>query len=126
MSQFISNSTWSSGQVDILTYKLEELLGTKMRALYQRRKGRDLYDLHMVLTKFAELKIDDIVHSFLHYMSHAEQSVTKKEFLDNMAKKLQNKKFLEDMLPLLPQGSQSFDPESAYEYIKKNLLEKLP
>jgi len=29
---------------------LEELLGTKLRALYQRRKGRDLFDLAVALT----------------------------------------------------------------------------
>ena len=29
----------------IQTYQLDELLGTKVRALYQRKKGRDLFDL---------------------------------------------------------------------------------
>ena len=42
---FSFNNRWVSGSCNITTYKLEELLGTKMRALYQRKKGRDLFDL---------------------------------------------------------------------------------
>lgn len=38
-------SRWWSGGADVLTCQLEDLLGTKLRALYQRRKGRDLFDL---------------------------------------------------------------------------------
>ena len=37
---------WFSGECSLTGYELEELLGTKMRALYQRRKGRDLFDLY--------------------------------------------------------------------------------
>ena len=37
---------WFSGNCNIPTYELEELLGTKLRALYQRRKSRDLFDLY--------------------------------------------------------------------------------
>ena len=33
-----------SGKCEITTYSLNELLGTKLRALYQRKKGRDLFD----------------------------------------------------------------------------------
>lgn len=36
----VSNS-WYTGDCEITTYRLNELLGTKLRALYQRRKGRD-------------------------------------------------------------------------------------
>lgn len=36
---------WFTGNAEVVTYELDELLGTKMRAMYQRRKGRDLFDL---------------------------------------------------------------------------------
>src|SRR5579872_123477 len=39
------DSRWFSGQANIRSYQLEELMGTKLRALYQRSKGRDLFDL---------------------------------------------------------------------------------
>jgi len=48
---FNLESSWFTGSCNITTYKLEELLGTKLRAMYQRRKGRDLYDLYRVLTQ---------------------------------------------------------------------------
>jgi predicted nucleotidyltransferase component of viral defense system len=34
---------WFSGECWLTGYELEELLGTKLRALYQRRKGRKLF-----------------------------------------------------------------------------------
>lgn len=42
---FSIQSPWFEGQAEIRTYALDELLATKLRALYQRRKGRDLFDL---------------------------------------------------------------------------------
>lgn len=44
-------SPWFHGEALLLTYCAEELLGTKMRALYQRKKGRDLFDLSESLTR---------------------------------------------------------------------------
>ena len=41
--------TTSPGAADIETYELDELLGTKLRALSQRKKGRDLFDLVLAL-----------------------------------------------------------------------------
>lgn len=35
---FSVNSPWFSGTAKITSYEIEELLGTKMRALYQRKK----------------------------------------------------------------------------------------
>lgn len=41
---FHVHSRWFKGECAITTFALEELLATKVRALYQRRKGRDLFD----------------------------------------------------------------------------------
>lgn len=46
---FSVHSRWFKGSGEITTYELAELLGTKLRALYQRRKARDLFDLHVAL-----------------------------------------------------------------------------
>ena len=48
---FAVASRWFNGISDITTYDLDELLGTKLRALYQRRKGRDLFDMATALTQ---------------------------------------------------------------------------
>lgn len=37
--QWAVESPWFSGSADLTTYQVEELLGTKLRALYQRKKG---------------------------------------------------------------------------------------
>ncbi len=39
----------------MLTYELAELTGTRLRAVYQRRKGRDLFDLWKILSMHPEL-----------------------------------------------------------------------
>jgi predicted nucleotidyltransferase component of viral defense system len=44
------DTSWWSGEADIPTYETSELLATKLRALYQRSKGRDLFDLWLGLT----------------------------------------------------------------------------
>jgi predicted nucleotidyltransferase component of viral defense system len=46
---FSVSSRWFEGACEIGTYELDELLGTKLRALYQRKKGRDLFDLAIAL-----------------------------------------------------------------------------
>ena len=45
MRPFAVESRWYTGSADVRTFELAEILGTKLRALYQRRKGRDLFDL---------------------------------------------------------------------------------
>ena len=48
---FEMENSWFSGKCEITTYCLNELLGTKLRALYQRKKGRDLFDLYVALSQ---------------------------------------------------------------------------
>jgi predicted nucleotidyltransferase component of viral defense system len=43
--KFDVQSEWFNGSADIITYEIDELMATKLRALYQRRKGRDLFDV---------------------------------------------------------------------------------
>lgn len=42
---FVVDTQWYSGRAGVTTYDPEELLGTKLRALCQRSKGRDLFDV---------------------------------------------------------------------------------
>ena len=46
---FAVSSGWFEGSCTIQSYELDELLGTKLRALYQRKQGRDLFDLERAL-----------------------------------------------------------------------------
>ena len=119
-----SISSWHADDTVIRTYQIEELLGTKLRALYQRRKGRDLYDLYIALTNISKLDLDAILKCFQKYMSHLNHNISKSLFLENLEIKIQKKDFRGDMLPLLPR-QKTFDLDEAYEHVRKHLIEKL-
>jgi predicted nucleotidyltransferase component of viral defense system len=72
-------SNWFSGVCELSTYSLEELLGTKLRALYQRRKGRDLFDLWIGLTD-RHPDNEAIVRIFQRYMDTGGYHVIQEEF----------------------------------------------
>ncbi|MDE6768172.1 MAG: nucleotidyl transferase AbiEii/AbiGii toxin family protein [Muribaculaceae bacterium] len=121
---FEINNSWFSGQCEITTYKLNELLGTKLRALYQRRKGRDLFDLYVALTK-ADVNIDEILRCYNRYMEFSvAQPPTKKQFLLNMEEKMSDEEFLGDTAMLI-RPELNFDAEVAYSLVQKKLLDKL-
>ncbi len=97
---FNVNSRWYNGSCSIKSYELNELLGTKLRALYQRRKGRDLFDLAVALDH-QDANPKRIVEVFYKYMEHGGHAVTRKQFEDNLAAKLKDKNFTSDIGPLL-------------------------
>lgn len=116
-------SDWYTGEALIPSYQLAELLGTKMRALYQRRKGRDLFDMWFALIQ-GNVDPDAVIKAWNFYMEKEDNSVTQKEFLENMEKKIADQDFSRDMEGLLRPGL-SYNIEKAYEYIKTDLLEKI-
>jgi predicted nucleotidyltransferase component of viral defense system len=122
---FESNSSWKPGSAVVKSYAVEELLGTKLRALYQRRKGRDLYDLYTAFTSLAALNSDLILRCFTEYMQREGHVITRQLFLKNMEEKLKNNEFRYDITPLLPQNKAAFNPDEAYELVRTELLEKL-
>jgi predicted nucleotidyltransferase component of viral defense system len=121
---FSSSSSLYPGQTIIQTYYIEELLGTKLRALYQRRKGRDLYDLYISLTTWTSLDCQAIIKCFVYYLKHENHRISQPQFRANLEAKLLNKEFRIDTLPLLPPYI-SFNPDEAYEHVRKHLIEKL-
>ena len=100
---FEVNSRWYKGSCSILSYELSELLGTKLRALYQRKKGRDLFDLALALDDEAA-DPEKIIAAFYTYMEHGEHKVTRKQFQENIAAKLNDRNFASDIGPLLASG----------------------
>lgn len=69
---FAVQSRWFKGNCEITTYTLDELLATKLRALYQRRKGRDLFDLWLGITE-GKANAGKIIHVFKHYMENVSR-----------------------------------------------------
>lgn len=120
---FSVENKWFSGECDILTYQLDELIGTKLRALYQRRKGRDLFDLYKALTTTA-VNDENVIKCYFMYMDFVVGHIpTYKEFISNMEDKMQDDEFLGDTSQLLRCGD-SFMPEEAYLLVKERLIDK--
>lgn len=97
------SNPWFSGSAEVTTYRLSELLGTKLRALYQRKKGRDLFDLAAALDH-PDFDPDLVVLAFEHYMAQGGTPVTRAQFEANMAAKMGDPLFLGDVSSLLRTG----------------------
>jgi predicted nucleotidyltransferase component of viral defense system len=111
-------SPWFEGEAQIRTYSLDELLGTKMRALYQRKKGRDLFDLWRGQTSADATKI---VEAFRRYMEFENHIVNQQDYLANVDQKMSKDIFVQDIHPLLAIGT-NYDPKQAYEIVRRDLL----
>ncbi|MDA3866734.1 MAG: nucleotidyl transferase AbiEii/AbiGii toxin family protein [Salinivirgaceae bacterium] len=122
---FEVDSEWFSGNVNIKTYDINELLGTKLRALYQRSKGRDLFDLNYARL---HLKLDtaQIIQCFKEYTSFAtgKRPPSKKEFLINIEEKENSTEFVGDMEALL-RPEIEYNQSTAFDWLKKELIEKI-
>ncbi len=121
---FSIDTKWYKGETNIQTYELEELLGTKLRALYQRKKGRDLFDLYKALM-VAKPDTDKIIACYHEYMKFAVGKIPpKKQFLLNIDAKIRDDDFVSDTSFLL-RATEKYNPIEAYELVKKEILEKL-
>ncbi len=116
-------SSWFAGRCDATTYALDELLGTKLRALYQRRKGRDLFDLWHALQR-GGLDIERVVASFGEYMKRERRTVSRAEFERNLYEKSADSGFMSDMRPLLATGA-AYDPLAALEVVRTQVVSRL-
>ena len=94
-------SPWVSGAAAVSTFSREEVLATKLRALLQRDKGRDLYDLAHALETFENFDTDHIVEIFLQYLDLSGQTISRAQARERMFAKLRNPRFLLDIRPLL-------------------------
>ncbi|MFH5884697.1 nucleotidyl transferase AbiEii/AbiGii toxin family protein [Halalkalibaculum sp. DA3122] len=121
---FSIDNRWYSGETDIITYQPEELLGTKLRALYQRKKGRDLFDLHYALSHL-EVDTDKIIDCFREYMKQNDiKPPTGREFELNMQEKMEDREFTGDIEALLRSGIE-YDHHQAYDHIHKKLIQNI-
>ena len=121
--RFGVESRWFSGTAQIPTYALDELLGTKLRALYQRKKSRDLFDLWWA-SQQVEIDLDRVVHCFVEYLAAEGHRVSRAELEANLAGKLRDAVFLADLQPLLVPGI-AWDLEAAAEWTFEEITPRL-
>lgn len=123
-SPFVVKSDWFTGNAKIRTYSINELLGTKLRALYQRSKGRDLFDLDYSRLNL-ELDPKLILKCFNKYMKFSiDRPPSQKEFLLNIKEKESDPLFTGDMEALL-RPEIEYDQLAAFEWLKSELLDNL-
>lgn len=122
----VSNK-WFSGEANVLTYSLEELLATKLRALYQRKKGRDLYDFWYVVKQNLNLNVEEIIKVFRRYMEAGGKSVSRAEFERNIHYKQNDKVFNGDIQQLLSVDQfQLYNIDEAYIIVLEQFIPRLP
>jgi predicted nucleotidyltransferase component of viral defense system len=121
---FKIKNSWFSGECMINTYHLEELLGTKLRALYQRSKGRDLFDLDYAYTN-ATINSLKLIECYKKYMAFSvERPPSRKNFIANMDEKMLDNEFTQDIFTIL-RPEIEYDNKKAYQRIKTELIEKI-
>ena len=113
-------SSYHSGKCKIKTFSVEELLSTKLRALYQRKKGRDLFDLWYAYDKL-QPDSEKIVTSFKTYLANENLTITGQEFIANLEEKILDNEFNGDITGLLRPGIE-YDHSVAWNYLRRNII----
>jgi predicted nucleotidyltransferase component of viral defense system len=83
------------GLANVLTYTLEELTSTKLRALLERFKGRDIYNLYFI----SQLKPDTAVvrKMFLYYFYRSRKIFTPKVHYKAIIKRYESGNYVDDV-----------------------------
>ncbi|HTO63448.1 MAG TPA: nucleotidyl transferase AbiEii/AbiGii toxin family protein [Bradyrhizobium sp.] len=127
---FAVKNPWFTGNADIPTFTKEEILATKLRALVQRDKGRDMFDLATAVALFSDLDKPKVVTCLGKYLKAAGQSISRAEAEQRMFKKLEDPSFLADVRPLLSADeAEKFDDaaaRAAFETVFTEFIKRLP
>jgi predicted nucleotidyltransferase component of viral defense system len=92
--------------------------------LYQRRKGRDLFDLYKALS-IQSVNIENVIRCYREYIGFVvDNPPTQKEYILNMELKMQDKEFLDDT-NLLLRPEDKYNPTEAWKLVRTLLIEKL-
>jgi predicted nucleotidyltransferase component of viral defense system len=116
---FAVESRWWRGAAEVTGFRIDELLGTKLRALYQRKKGRDLFDLCLGLDAGVDPRA--IVAAFRRYMEAERLAVSRAEFERNLDAKRRLRGFASDVAVLLPPGAE-FDVAAGIDRVEREIV----
>ncbi len=108
------DSPWFGGNAEVPTFEVEELTATKIRAIYQRSKGRDIFDLWLAV-HLAGVRPDSIARCFAPYRP---DGWTPGLALANLEAKLADQSFTTDIDGLLVDRPDSYNAASAAETVR--------
>lgn len=115
---------WYTGEAEVVTFEIDELLATKLRALYQRRKGRDLFDLWLSIVS-GVLDPERVTACFGEYMRREGHPISRAQYEQNLHEKQADRTFLEDIRPLL-RADLDYDGAAALKQVCEVIIKKLP
>ena len=120
---FSVDSRWYKNTSQINTYSIDELAGSKLRALYQRKKGRDLFDIYR-LSKENMINPLKTMEALQTYLQKQGLQVKREQYLNNLKLKLSEPVFRNDVEALLVSGVE-FNPDLAFREIE-SIVKLLP
>lgn len=115
------DSQWYQGSADVQTFAIAELVATKIRALFQRSKGRDLFDLWLALTELA-VPPADIIECFAPYRPDRYTAALAEQ---NLRAKLAAVTFRQDLDQLVSTRRLEYDIDDAAELVIDQVLRRL-
>jgi hypothetical protein len=122
---FAVENDWYHGTAEIASFEPEELFGTKLRALLQRRRNRDLFDLHQALEQLP-LAPEKVIACFDHYLGLEGKPITRAMAEQRMLEKL-TRSLTEDVAPMLPVSVRWSDADAiqAFERVWTELIARI-
>jgi len=118
MHSYSVDSPWFRGHADVPTFSPEELVASKLRALYQRTKGRDLFDLWLAITRL-NLSPEEIVACFAPYKP---DNYTSRLAELNLKEKLGKDSFRNDLHSLVTEVPPDYDIDNAGKMVIDMLI----
>ncbi|MDR0593501.1 MAG: nucleotidyl transferase AbiEii/AbiGii toxin family protein [Bifidobacteriaceae bacterium] len=118
---FRVESAWWTGGAEVQTFQAPELVAIKIRALYQRSKGRDLFDLWLALTR-AGIDPDAILAAFGPYRP---DGFTAALAVANLRAKISDQQFRDDIARLAITTPSGYGIEDAAALVITRLLSRV-
>lgn len=122
---FELDNPWYAAKVNVTAFEPEEIFGSKLHALLQRRKNRDLFDMHEGLCRLS-LDRDKVISCFTHYMMLEGNLISRAVAEQRMLQKLDSN-LTDDIGPLLPVGAKYNydDAVAAFNIVWRELIPRL-
>ena len=114
-----------------ISYDINEMLGTKTRALMQRQQGRDLFDLWFAWSQseagVTPYAVDGkrAMEAFEWYLGNEGTAMGRAEAAQLLDQRLRNLAFRQDMDTLLRPGLPKFDVDAAAPIVRSAFLAHL-
>jgi predicted nucleotidyltransferase component of viral defense system len=110
---FSMENEWFSGEAKVKTFVVDEVLSTKFRALLQRDKGRDVFDIGRALAEFDKMDPEAVVKGMTHYLDISGATIHRANAEERLFAKLKTMTMLDDMRPLVPVSQRHLVTEAA-------------